>query len=72
MQELGKSVPVEYYVRNGYLFQEIVVISKVCHIDLFMMATKGASSLNEIISSTAAERMAKTHCPVWTVSPKSV
>jgi nucleotide-binding universal stress UspA family protein len=72
VRELGKNTPVEYHVRNGYLVQEIAAMSKVCRVDLVVMATQGASGLNEITgSSTAAELIEKTHCPVWILPENS-
>jgi nucleotide-binding universal stress UspA family protein len=72
VKELRKNTPVEYHVRNGYLVQEIAAMSKVCRVDLIVMATKGASGLNEITgSSTAAELIEKTHCPVWILPENS-
>lgn len=67
VREHRKNTPVEYHVRNGYLVQEIAAMSKVCRVDLIVMATQGASGLNEITGSStaAAELIEKTPCPVW-------
>jgi len=71
VRECRKNTPVEYHVRNGYLVQEIAAMSKVCRVGLVVMATQGASGLNEITgSSTAADLIEKTYCPVW-ILPES-
>lgn len=66
----GAQIPVEFQVRYGNVWQELIKLAEEMKVDLIVIATHGRSGLRRVLWGSVAERVIQhAPCPVLVIRP---